>query len=136
MKLDDLLNEYRAALPAECPVAFADIERRRRWPRWPLWLAAPLAAAAVWLFLLRPAPVRVPVTVTPAEPALNGFVALTQYATLPAPDTVHLVRVNISGQRLLTLGVLNAGTPIPDRLLADVLVGNDGMPRAIRVLEQ
>jgi hypothetical protein len=80
--------------------------------------------------LLRPAPK------TPAEPALNGFVALTEYTTLPAPDTVHLVRVNISGQRLLTLGVLNAGSPIPDRLLADVLVGNDGMPRAIRVLEQ
>lgn len=130
MKLDDLLNEYRAALPAECPVAFADIERRRRWPRWPLWLAAPLAAAAVWLFLLRPAPVR------PAEPTLTGFVALTEYSTLPAPDTVHLVRVNISGQRLLTLGVLDAGLPIPERLLADVLVGNDGMPRAIRVLEQ
>lgn len=133
MKLDDLLNEYRAAQPAECPVAFDEIERQRKWPRWPLWLAAPLAAAALWLFLLRPAPEPV---VTPAEPVLNGFVALTQYATLPAPDTVHLVRVNISGQRLLTLGVLGAGSPIPDRMLADVLVGNDGMPRAIRVLEQ
>jgi predicted anti-sigma-YlaC factor YlaD len=105
------------------------------WLRW--WLAAAAAvlavlAAAWWQVARTPAPL-------PAAPfvgviELTGFQALPQAAALPDFDSGEVVRTEIAVSALPVYGV---GIP-PDAPAAavkvDLLVGQDGQPRAIRLV--
>jgi len=60
------------------------------------------------------------------------FVALNEAAMLPAPAVVQVVRVSVRPERLAQLGIpwSDGESPVD----AEVLVGDDGIARALRVI--
>jgi len=122
------------------------------------------AAAAIAVVLLRPSPKVVAVVppVTPAVEAVatikaevevprpvvrralaprrvvrndvTGFVAIAETSMLPEPRMLQVLRMNVSGNRLAALGVLRPDQMMRPNMMADVLLGDDGMARAVRVV--
>lgn len=167
MKLDELMQEYRASLPEAAPLDFERLQQsaqRRRKGRWG-WVAAGFAAAAAisgWMVWpdegqktpLAPAPVvaqrevvlkapevasaprKAPRRAVKTAPASNAFVELGSNAMLPEPDLYQILRVSVSGPRLAALGVLKPGQTVSEMMTAEVLLGDDGMARAIRVVAE
>lgn len=163
MKLQELLEEYRQSLPVNGAPSFeALLQREKRRKAWRISIGAALAAAACLagvLFWPRPVPVpqEAPVAIaiqpleaaqpTPPAPvrrtrpkrargldAVAGFVAIAETSMLPQPATFQVLRVSVSGQRLAALGVLRPDQLVRAEMTADVLLGDDGMARAIRVV--
>lgn len=64
----------------------------------------------------------------------TGFVALAGSSMLPEPAMFQVLRVSISGTRLAALGVVRPDQLVSSTMTADVLVGDDGMARAVRVV--
>lgn len=69
-------------------------------------------------------------------PAPNAFVELGSNAMLPEPDLYQILRVSVSGPRLAALGVLKPGQTVSEMMTAEVLLGDDGVARAIRVVAE
>lgn len=163
MKLQELLVEYRQSLPVNGAPSFeALLRREKRRKAWRLSIGAALAAAACMagvMFWPRPVPVphEAPVAIAfqpleaaqPAPPtpvrrtrpkrrpgmeAVAGFVAIAETSMLPQPAAFQVLRVSVSGQRLAALGVLRPDQLVRTEMTADVLLGDDGMARAIRVV--
>lgn len=62
------------------------------------------------------------------------FVAIAETRMLQQPQIYQVLRVSVSGQRLMALGVLRPNQVMRSTMMADVLLGDDGMARAIRVV--
>ena len=62
------------------------------------------------------------------------FVSIAESQMLPQPQAYQVLRVSVSGQRLMALGVLRPNQVVRPMMTADVLLGDDGMARAVRVL--
>ena len=77
---------------------------------------------------------RVPKRTAKAPEVLTGFIALAETRMLPEPRLLQLLRVNVSGDRLAALGVLAINEAMSSRMTAEVLVGDDGIARAVRVV--
>ena len=61
----------------------------------------------------------------------NGFLPLI-YSNVPMADGL-IVRLEVSRRALESLGVTSpTGVELPERVLADVVVGSDGLARALR----
>ena len=164
MILDGLLKEYGETLTAPIPdfaalVAESRRSKKRAWIgtltglaaaaclAWMLWMPK---AAEVILPVAAPVIASVssepdsPVVVAPKLRALRsmaapvheetGFIAIAETRMLPQPQVYQVLRVNVSGQRLMALGVLRPNQVVQPRMMADVLMGDDGMARAIRVV--
>jgi hypothetical protein len=69
-----------------------------------------------------------------ATEELAGFVAIAETSMLPQPTMFQVLRVSVSGPRLAALGVLRPNQMVSPTMTADVLLGDDGMARAIRVV--
>ncbi len=179
MRLDDLLNAYRAELDsAQAPNLdhlFAAPTKRNSRPQTAWYFAGALAAAATLAFVfwpqpaatIQPAPRQIAATpetvpapeatlaatpsAIPAPPRRQSkprpqpqferatFVALAEMDMLPEPRVYQVVRVSVDEARLVGLGLrearLGAAQPNPGRkMAAQVLLGEDGIARAIRVL--
>jgi hypothetical protein len=104
---------------------------RRRGRRWSVLAAAAvfvLASGAVRWVVRRPAPSVV------RQPAASEFVPWPGAATLPSFESGELVRVDLPVAVLPSLGLV----PPPTRaaaVQADVIVGQDGFARAVRLVE-
>jgi hypothetical protein len=109
---------------------------------WRSWLAAAAAVAvlvtglaAAWRgFHAGPG---TPVTAggrVAAEPAPE-FVPWPGAAALPAFESGHLVRTELPASVLPLLGITPSG-PARNTVVADVLVGQDGLARAVRVVAE
>lgn len=174
MKLNDLLNAYRAELDAaqppkldhlfEEPVAVA---RRSRAPWYAFGGLAAAAALALVYWPKAPDAVIVPApvleqariaSVPEAEPRLveavhaperarkpiqtsrrpqverTTFIALAEMDMLPEPRVYQVVRVSVDEARLVGLGLSDARPARGRKIAAQVLLGEDGIARAIRVL--
>ena len=80
------------------------------------------------------------IDVPPAQPAadaagepLTGFVPLG-YNRIPAGPT-HIVRLEVPRAALASFGLLSmdsTGSPESETVLADVIIGDDGLARAVR----
>ena len=71
------------------------------------------------------------------QPAASGkaereFVALAEAAMLPTPAVMQVVQVSVRAQRLAELGIACPGDR--EEVAAEVLVGDDGIARALRVV--
>ena len=64
---------------------------------------------------------------------LAGFVALPEAAALPAFESGRIVRVEVPLASLPAYGLDLVPDATPTRVEADLLVGQDGLPRAIRL---
>jgi hypothetical protein len=69
------------------------------------------------------------------EAALAGFVPLP-YAALPADEAVHIVQIDLPRAALYDFGApVEADTLANDVVTADILVSDDGAPRAFRIVD-
>jgi len=127
----------------------------------PRWLAAAWAAAAVMvlaagLFLaggaqraLRPAPsartppvielasweARSTVNGDEAGPETEGFIPLPNAERIGPNDDFNLVRVEVPRSAMMAVGIAVSADRASERVEADVLLGSDGLARAVRFLE-
>lgn len=121
----------------------ARFEQSRPARRAPLsrpWVWSFAAAAAVVLGLaLAPGLLRPPDTKAPAAEQLDaaeeGFIAVPFVPPLADGEMVHLVHTELQAAELASLGV-NVDPSLTAGLPADLLVGADGFPRAVRVSEE
>ena len=97
----------------------------------------PLAAPALRPPRRRGLTSKVTAAPRPAPRRESAFVALAENSMLPKPAFVQMVRVGVRPERLAELGVAWRGQAAPDGLVgAEVLLGDDGIARALRVLNQ
>ena len=97
-------------------------------------ITAPVPVAKRAVHVARPGRRSVPQRLKSQVEVEDGFVALGASSMLPRPDTFQVLRVSVSGPRLAALGVLRPDQPVSNTMTADVLLGDDGMARAIRVV--
>jgi hypothetical protein len=108
---------------------------RQRTSRWSLGTAAALAAAIVglnWLVVSNTPRVE---SVQP-EPAfdMTGFVPWPGAEAWPRFESGSLVRVDLPVSALIALG-LPGPFPTADVVQADIVVGQDGFARAVRLVQ-
>jgi hypothetical protein len=102
--------------------------RGRRWPALAAAAVLVLASGAVWWAVRTPAPSVV------RQPAPSDFVAWPGAATLPSFESGELVRVDLPVDVLPSLGLVRPPTRAV-AVKADVIVGQDGFARAVRLVE-
>jgi len=120
--------------------------RQRRWLVPLCWSAAAALLLAAALFLTagkQPAPARS--TPPTAEMASlqevdatvqdDGFIPLPNAEQIGPNDTVNLVRMEVPRATMVELGFAGGADRGSDRVVADVLLGADGLARAVRFLE-
>jgi hypothetical protein len=112
---------------------------------WPAAAAAVVAIAVVWTgsrgagvgpAVGSPGAVA-PQAASPASPVAsdeNGFIPLTWGPPLSELDGMQVVHVQMPASALPSLGWAVAGEPLGETVEADVLVGADGVARALRIL--
>ncbi|MBY0503649.1 MAG: hypothetical protein K2X03_07060 [Bryobacteraceae bacterium] len=110
----------------------------------PVVAQAPAALPAEPVEIVQPARVQ-PVVVMPAprqtrlaQPApapVAVFVMLPGSEYLPPAQDVQVMRVRIPRTRIQSLGWPVNVDRLEERVLADVLVGEDGVPRAVRLVQ-
>jgi hypothetical protein len=120
---------------------FEQQHRASHW-RWLRWAPAPVAATlavvmvlAVWhRDVVTPAPRAVAMAVSP-EPSEEGFVDVPYAPPLAPGEFVSVVREELEPAALVRMGLPVGG--IDDApVMADVVVGEDGFPRAVRVADE
>jgi hypothetical protein len=117
----------------------------RRWIPMVTWAAAFAAMFALAAFLVRP---RQPEVARPAvqrtvELAMlqpqadsDGFIPLPNAAGVAADeDDVNLVRVEVPRSAMIALGLDVSADGAEELVEADVMLGSDGMARAVRFLD-
>ena len=128
-----------AAVAARLFVEVHTIARARRRRANLIGLAAAVAlflavAAPDWYSPPPPSPARVVPerqTAPPTREVMTAFFPLT-YSTVPAPGA-HLIRMQVPRSALASFGVTSFDSPNDSStVLADVIVGDDGLARAVR----
>lgn len=138
-RLQGLLDAFEAAQrkPGSSP-------RRDYW-----WMGTLATAAAVliavalspsWFGLARTsrsstAPVAATGSGHDVQPPAGGFVIVPGAASLPPLESGSLVRMDLPVSILPSLGMTPPATGSQTEVTADVIVGQDGLPRAVRLVE-
>jgi hypothetical protein len=111
--------------------------RQLKRARFPVWAAAAalilVTVSLNWLVVRRP-----PVAdVVASEPAadLAGFVAWPGASAWPPFESGSMIRVELPVSILPTLG-LSAPSSVSGFVPADIVVGQDGLARAVRLVQQ
>jgi anti-sigma factor RsiW len=125
-------------------------------PGWPLqpawvpaltWAAAFVAMIALAVFLIRdrepvpvqPAPARVEMamaaTSEDAQPDFEGFITLPNAGRLAENEDVNMVRVEVPRSAMIALGLEVSPERAGELVAADVMLGPDGLARAVRFLD-
>ena len=122
-------ERYRQRVPAAGEV--------HRW--WAAAAAVLLVAGALWLGVRQPPPLLVaansgPAAVAASEEEESAFVPLPNAAGSPQDDDVDLVRVELPRSAVTALGMPANDDGDAESVEAEVLVGPDGMARAVRFL--
>ena len=114
-------------------------QRSNRWRRL-RWIPAPVAAILVMagVLAIRPHDVVTPESVATSvsvEPSEEGFVDVPYAPPLAPGEFVSVVREELEPAALVRMGLPVSG--IGDApIAADVVVGEDGFPRAVRVADE
>jgi hypothetical protein len=128
----NLLRAYRARYGQRVPPA----RESRYW--WAAAAAVLLAAAAFWIGVRPPRPPLVAANAPFAAAVLNeddaGFIPLPGAAGSSQDDDVDLVRVELPRSAVTALGIPANDFGDASSVEAEVLVGPDGMARAVRFL--
>ena len=131
----------------------SDSHTRRWWTPLAAWAAtaAVVAAAAVLLFVHQRRPAPQPLTATElaamdwsdgwqeegdAEAASGEFIPLPNAARLAPSEDVNLVRVEVPRSTMIALGYPVAADRAAELVQADVVLGSDGLARAVRFLDE
>lgn len=117
-----LLDKFDAQYPAAA---------RRRWYV-PVGIAAALVLSLALLRVPHNAPVPVPVEAVEDAENSDGFIAVPYVPPLAQGELVHVVHTELHPAMLMGLGV-NVDPAWETVMPADLLVGEDGFPRAVRI---
>jgi hypothetical protein len=117
--------------------------RRRLIPAaaWAAALAAILLVGVLVVRDRRPAARTPEIAVAETTPAASdsiseeGFLPLPGAAELPPADDLDLVRVELPRSAMMQVGIAVSPDRAAERVRADVMVGADGMARAVRFFE-
>jgi len=128
----NLLRVYRERYPARasspCEV--------RHW--WAAAAAVLLVASALWIGGRHPSAPPLEASNSPAMAGVEegdaAFIPLPGAAALPQDEDVDLVRVELPRSAITALGIPNIDEGAAESVEAEVLVGQDGMARAVRFL--
>lgn len=153
----ELLEDLRALAalePREAPkhleerlrIEFRRRNRRRKLAAWIPMSSIAAAAAAVALFFWahqdkpKLAPPVTPVAAVSAAPALEddtdaSFYPLPEAEALPAVENAMVVRVQLPVSSLQLMGVPVAEERAGASVQADLLLGQDGLARAVRLVQ-
>jgi len=126
-----LLRAYRARYRQ----GVASPGEARRW--WAAAAAVLLVAAALWMGAPQPSPpplVAANAVVAAAEDEDTPFIPLPNAAGSPQDDEVDLVRVELPRSAMTALGISANDDNDAESVEAEVLLGPDGMARAVRFL--
>ena len=136
--LTDQLRRLAAALPSN---AGRDVElrltlafRARHQRKGRLWM---YAVAALFALIAVFAGLKMMRRERPADDIYNapGFIALP-YADSGVPmESAVVIRVRMRSSELASMGVALSAQPASAKISADLLVGQDGVPRAVRLVE-
>ena len=122
---------------AACFAAYAVFPRAESPRRQPAPVAAVKSVAPPLVALTLPPkakhPRRRPSVIMPGPVIWSNFVPLAETDMLPNPGTIQLLSISVSRDRLSSLGVIPVSTGEDFEITAQVLLGDDGMARAIRV---
>jgi hypothetical protein len=66
----------------------------------------------------------------------EAFIPLPAYDASINPADVRVVRLEVTGSDLMMMGAPVAGDVSERRMMADVVVGSDGTPYAVRLVQQ
>jgi hypothetical protein len=149
-ELDESLKALRAearglrSSPESRDFLMARFEARNRTrstPKW-FWSFAAVAAALVAGVVAIPhkTPVAPAVEVASdssdaaADPDSEGFIAVPYVPPLATGEMLRVVHTELNPAELASLGV-NVDPTLTAQLPADLLLGEDGMPRAVRVAD-
>jgi hypothetical protein len=135
--LDELVRELAARAGGPSPRVEARLRlacrARRRRRRFRIGAASLAACLLLWLGLGWRASNRL--TLAPAEASYAGFMALP-YAQSDVPiEQPVIVRVELQPADLEALGLPPASVISRNRVHADLLIGNDGIARAVRLAQ-
>jgi hypothetical protein len=133
-RLDDAVV-VPAADPAREAALMAAFDAARQRPRGPgkrqYWFMAGLATAAAVLMAFSST---LHHAVRPVPQPPNEFVLVPGAATLPAMESGSLVRMDVPVAELPALGLTPPPSNRTTSVRADVIVAQDGMPRAARLV--
>jgi type IV secretory pathway VirB10-like protein len=73
-------------------------------------------------------------TEAPTVSSLDAFVPLPASEGLPAPAELSIVRIRLRGSDLQQYGLQTPADALAQTMLAEFAVGEDGLPRAIRIV--
>jgi len=113
-------------------------ERKRSVPpvaRWRPAAAAALvalAATVAWIVASRSGPAPAPARPSVVPLSTTEFVIWPGAAELPRFESGHLMRISVPVSALPSLGLVPPASHAPV-VQADVLIGQDGLPRAVRL---
>jgi hypothetical protein len=157
--LPELLDDLRVLAadgPVEAPghieerlrMEFRRQKRRRNLVRWTPWLGVAAAAGIALLVWVRsespkPAPAPAvaavhavaPVAPPATEEETDGFYPLPEAEALPAVENAMVVRVQLPVSSLQLMGVPVNAESADLNVQADLLLGQDGLARAVRLVE-
>jgi anti-sigma factor RsiW len=135
-----LLKEFRRQAGADSG------GRSRRWVPVLTWAAALAAMVALAVFLVRP---REPEAVRPAphrsvelamlqpQEDADGFIPLPNSAGVTADgDEVNLVRMEVPRSAMIALGLDVSADRAEELVEADIMLGSNGIARAVRFLDE
>jgi hypothetical protein len=129
------LSETRAPRAVERTV-LAEFDRVQRRKRARIWVAAAAIAASIaaaWFVERRP--VREPAASAPVVTELEQPFVPIPYVLPPGPyERVEVVRMKLPVSELIAAGYRLQTTDFGAQAEADVMVGQDGRPRAIRLI--
>jgi hypothetical protein len=134
-RLDDgvVVPKAGPAREAALMAAFDAAHQRRDLPgRRQYWFMAGLATAAVVLMVFSSTFHHA----VPAPQPPNEFVLVPGAAALPAMESGSLVRMDVPVAELPALGLTPPPSNRTTSVRADVIVAQDGMPRAARLVNQ
>ena len=121
-----LLREFRSRQAARRPSS----GRRFVWA-----VALAMATLVVAVLVLRPAP-QPPEAVASAAPALaTGYIPIGYGQPLYPEEFVQVVRISVPRSEVVQFGLPLAPDAGEDRVMADVVLGEDGIARAIRFVQ-
>ena len=114
--------------------------RRRRWPWFAMWVALLIVGVGGGLAVRYSAGPQEGVVAQElsdmqAEAQDAGFIAVPYVPPLAPGELVHVVHTQLQPAELASLGV-NVDPTLTTDMPADILVGADGFPRAVRISEE
>jgi len=144
-ELLDGLRELAADGPREAPryieerlkLEFRKQNRRRNLLTWvPVFSVAAAIALLLWIRSEAPRPTAAAHVVAPvAEEESDGFYPLPEAEALPAVENAMVVRVELPVSSLQLMGVPVSEESADSNVEADLLLGQDGLARAVRLVE-